>query len=106
MPEANTFKRIIHFNTGRLYQSYGQVVFVGVLADGTIIFDDRSRGVSGQLTKIIDEGVTDATLQRLVMREYDHSDWRDPRYEHADYKHLDELRGLTNETLKEYLEKA
>jgi hypothetical protein len=42
-------KRIVGFNTERLYTANGQEITVAELDDGTILFNDHSRMVTGRL---------------------------------------------------------
>jgi hypothetical protein len=60
------------WKTGRA----GQVIQARVQADGSILFVDISRGVDGVIAKPPVEIDSKQTLRTVVMRAYDHNDYR------------------------------
>lgn len=69
---------ITHWNTGRLYQADGQRISAHSLADGTVLFNDHSRGIWGEFQRFPDAPApaTPNALRWLVMEHYDRNDYR------------------------------
>jgi hypothetical protein len=64
------------WNTGRKYTSAGQVIKARVMADGSILFADMSRGVDGVIAKPPVKIRSEAALKAVVMRAYDSNAYR------------------------------
>jgi len=67
----------IQFNTGRHYTEQGQLIRAKVLDDGSVLFADDSRKVSGHILGIVRNAkYTEASLQSTVMHHYDHNNYK------------------------------
>lgn len=65
----------ITINTGRLYQTDGQRVTFEWQEDGSVIFDDHSRGIVGRVAPGI-EPIDAEDMARQAMRAYDRGAYR------------------------------
>ncbi len=69
------------WNTGRMYAADGQRVIAELLADGSAVFADTSRGIIGHVDFVT--ATTPAELRREVMQAYDLNQYRGDAAAHA-----------------------
>lgn len=71
---------VVTFNTGRQYTTEGQIITAAVQEDGSILFNDHSRGIWGKLAHN-EEDYCDSwkSFQEFVLWSYDLGG-----YEHSD----------------------
>lgn len=70
----------VTFNTGRQYTAEGQIITAAVQEDGSIIFNDHSRGIWGKLAHNEDDLKKSwRSLQQFVLWSYDQGgyEWSD-----------------------------
>jgi hypothetical protein len=60
----------VQFNTGRPYTANGQVIRAIMVADGSVIFADDSRGIDGVIAGPVNVATLD-DLKRVVLDAYD-----------------------------------
>lgn len=67
----------ITFNTGRLYTRRGQIIVAEFNeAEEFIVFNDRSRGISGRIETPVTSFRTAGGLASYVMERYDRHEYR------------------------------
>jgi len=88
------------WNTARLYQQHGQVIAAEIVGND-IYFNDISRGIGGIFSTEYPHLVnTTAALERLVMGQYDHNNFRGCR----NVPEMEKLRALAQDA-QDWLEK-